>query len=334
MNQRLLQRLLKEVQYLDRDKKLQLQKILRNVESHVLRICEWVRILELFNSEGFSSFFSFEKERILKEIEAGILQVKKGEIHGAVLRLYMDLAPDSAAEVILERFASNLISALRKEKNIRLKAILAYLLVPCSPRPIKSGAMEDYLWGIHHHEELIRCRMLIFLNDHYGQDALEAVWSEVIKKEQEPKGPFLGNLIALLRSHKSLKLTSRIRGHSLSNGRELLQLIRLEDRKNIPRFLLLPFLLNPQDHPPTQPCPSSRACLPVSRRGLPAGGRVEEGVKGKCQSNQFKEGQKRFGKGKIKGAIQPVDKAMERLTLILNEKEKRREVDHVSFNNG
>jgi hypothetical protein len=244
MNRRFLQRLLGEIRALDDHQKECLQGILRNADRNILAICGWVRVLDSLMDEGIPSTESLEKEAVLKHMEVGISGVKKGDLHKKVLGTYLGLPPDISTEIVLERFTSWLVLALRRQRSVRLKAHLASLLIQCSPTPQKGVTSEDYLWAIHHPEELIRCRALLFLRDHYGEEVLESTWGAIVRDGEEPTFPVLGTLMGLLQCAKRGGVLERIQGLSTSQGSRVLRLTRHEQRKTIPRFFLLPFVSN------------------------------------------------------------------------------------------
>lgn len=244
MNRRFLKRFIGEIRSLDEDRKLQLEGILQHVDRDALAVSNWVRILDIFIEGGLVSSFSFEREHILKQLEEGILTACRDENRVKILGIFLGLPLDIPTKVVLEGFSSRLISELRKERSIRLKAQLAHILVHCSPKPPTGARAEDYLWGIHHPEELARCQALLFLHKNYGEEILKPMWEAVLMTGEEPTLPLMGTLIGLVKSHRRGEMLSKFQELSLTQGKRVLHLMCLEERKRIPRFFLLPFILN------------------------------------------------------------------------------------------
>ncbi len=137
-------------------------------------ILEWVRGLNWFRMESFVQRPSAERGEIIRTFVTSMGDPTSSRLFSCLPEIlfgsfYLFLG------LVLERS--------RKERCRQAKALMVELLVRSCEGPVEGSLMEDYIPGLHHTDELIRCRTCHFLYKHYGERALVPMISEIFKIE-------------------------------------------------------------------------------------------------------------------------------------------------------
>jgi hypothetical protein len=132
----------------------------------------WIWALNSFRREDFVERSLFEKKEFVRTLMNSLNNPRSYNI-------FVELS-----EILLGSFAAFLeliLSRSRKENHQQAKALMVELLLRLCEAPLAGSLPEDYLPGLHHEDELIRCKTALFLYSHYGRTALASMVSEVFK---------------------------------------------------------------------------------------------------------------------------------------------------------
>ena len=135
-------------------------------------LMRWICALNLFQTEDFIERSLFEKEQLVRTLIRSLNDQKS-------YRIFSELS-----EILFTSFSSFLeliLDRSRKENNPQARALMVELLLRFCETPLRGSFPEDYIPGLHHKDELIRCKTCHFLYKHYGGRALSPMISEVFK---------------------------------------------------------------------------------------------------------------------------------------------------------
>jgi hypothetical protein len=111
--------------------------------------------------------------------------------------------PSCLFELILKRS--------RMDKSLKLQAMMIELLIGLFKDPLTGSSPEDYLPGLHHHEELIRLKVLHFLFRNFKGKGLLPVLKEIPKIKPSPSPLFHRTLNHFLYLHSELDWTEPLK---------------------------------------------------------------------------------------------------------------------------
>ncbi len=137
-------------------------------------ILEWIRALNSFRMESFVEHPSAERGEIIRTFVTSVSDPRSNRLFSGLLEILF-------GSFFL--FLGLVLERSRKESSRKAKALMVELLVRSCEKPVEGSLMEDYLPGLHHTDELIRCRTSHFLYNHYEERALTPMISEVFKSE-------------------------------------------------------------------------------------------------------------------------------------------------------
>ena len=135
-------------------------------------LMNWMWALNSFKREGFSDRSLFEKRESVRTLMNSLNNPRS-------CRIFFELS-----EILFGSFSIFLeliLSRARKENHSQTRALMVELLFRFRESPLAGSLPEDYLPGLHHEDELIRCKTALFLYKHYGRTALPLMVSEVFR---------------------------------------------------------------------------------------------------------------------------------------------------------
>lgn len=165
-------------------------------------LCGWVKSLNIFASGAVQELLVFEREEAVKILVRFIEEKRSSETFGKLVEIFFGNSL---------RFSEAILSHLQKEKECRIKALLIQLLLHFDKHPMEGSSLEDYIPGLHHRDEVFRCKVLHFLYKHYGEEALSPILQEVVKIDPPPSLFFSMTVNHYLRSHPEITRDEEIR---------------------------------------------------------------------------------------------------------------------------
>ena len=84
------------------------------------------------------------------------------------------------------------------------------MLLLCNPSLAEGLTTEDCLIGLHHTDELFRCKVLHFLYGHCRERSLSLILREIPLMKPHPSPMFYGTLIYFLRLHPEINWVEEI----------------------------------------------------------------------------------------------------------------------------
>jgi hypothetical protein len=150
----------------------------------------------MFISETYPELLSFERVEVVKALIRGVEEKISNDTFGKLVEIFFGKA---------SYFLTVVLSELQKEKEHQVKALMTQLLIHFSDYPIEGSRLEDYLSGLHHRDDLLRCKILHFLYKNYGGEALPLILQEAIKIISPPSLFFYMTLNHYLRLHPEIK---------------------------------------------------------------------------------------------------------------------------------
>jgi len=177
MNRREIIQYIRQKTVLSEEQKTSLINMLYNHSNNFGSLCRWIKNLNIFSSEAFQELFSFERMEVVNTLIRGAEErIWKGSFEELV-KIFFGKPSE---------FSKAILSQLRKEKESQIKALFVQLLCHFNIRPVENSSLWDYVSGLHHPDELIRCKVLHFLYKHYGGKSLSPILKEVIRVVPPP----------------------------------------------------------------------------------------------------------------------------------------------------
>ena len=163
---------IKEELQLSQEQKQSLIQLAAKNSDKYSSLMSWMWALTSFKREDFVERSLFEKKEFVQTLIKSLNNPRSYNI-------FVELS-----EILLGSFAAFLeliLSRSRKENHQQAKALMVELLLRLCEAPLAGSLPEDYLPGLHHEDELIRCKTALFLYRHFGRAALPPMVSEVFK---------------------------------------------------------------------------------------------------------------------------------------------------------
>jgi len=203
MNRREMIQHIRQETALSEEKKSILIRMVYNHSNNFSSLCRWIKNLDVIASGSFLGFFSFARMEVVKTLIKGTEDRVRKETFDKLVEIFFETS---------WRFSQVVLSLIRNEKERQIKAHLVQLLLHLSHDPAEGSTWWDYVPGIHHKDEVIRCKVLHFLYKHFGAKALPAILQEVIRVVPPPSLFFLMALNHYLRLHPEVMEDETIRG--------------------------------------------------------------------------------------------------------------------------
>lgn len=150
----------------------------------------------MFSSEAYQELLSFEKAEVVKTLIKGAEERISNETFRKLVEIFFGKA---------STFLKVVLSELQKETECQVRALMTQFIFHFNNYPIEGSRLEDYLSGLHHRDELFRCKILNFLYKHYGAEALPLILKETINIIPPPSLFFYMTLNHYLRLHPEIK---------------------------------------------------------------------------------------------------------------------------------
>ena len=177
-------------------KKALLKRVLQKNAGHILSLSQFMNDLSRFGDDSFEALPSSKKSEILLALFEAMDKVKFNSIYREIIEIIFgeegkegqrpDVFPQSLFALILRKS--------RLADNFFLRPLLAELMLICSDIPVQGSSLFDYMPGLHHKDDLFRCKTLNFIYDHFGERALPSILQEVLKMNPPPSVLFCGTL--------------------------------------------------------------------------------------------------------------------------------------------
>ena len=150
----------------------------------------------MFASEAYQDLLSFKRVEVVNTLIRGVEERISNDTFGKLVEIFFGKA---------SYFLKVVLSELQKETECQVRALMTQLIFHFNNYPIEGSMLEDYLSGLHHQDELFRCKTLHFLYKHYGGEALPLILQEAIKIISPPSLFFYMTLNHYLRLHPEIK---------------------------------------------------------------------------------------------------------------------------------
>ena len=196
MNRREIIQYIREETVISEEQKISLIHMLYKHSNNFDSLCRYIKSLNMFISETYQELFSFERVEVVKTLIRGVEERISNDTFGKLVEIFFGKASS---------FSKVVLSKLQKEKECQVRALMTQLLLHFYNTPIEGSTLEDYPSGLHHQDELFRCKILHFLYKHYGGEALPTILQEVIKITPSPSLFFYMTLNHYLWLHPEIK---------------------------------------------------------------------------------------------------------------------------------
>ena len=201
MNRREIIQYIRQKTVISEEKKISLMHMLYKHSNNFDSLCRLIKSLNMFSSEVFQELLSFEKVEVVKSLIKGSEEGMSDLTFGKLLEVFFGKTSN---------FPKAILNKLQKDKEHRIKALMTQLLLHFNNHPIENSRLEDYLSGLHHRDELFRCKILHFLYKHYGEEALPSILKEAINIVPAPSLFFYMTLNHYLRLHPEINWVEEI----------------------------------------------------------------------------------------------------------------------------
>ncbi len=209
MNRRAILQSIRKERALSEEQKISLTRLLYKHSNHFDSLCRQIKSLTLFASETYHGLLGFERMECVKTLIRGIEAKISNDTFLKLVEIFF-------GKVL--NFSKTILIGLKKENEKDIKALMVQLLLHFHHSPVEGSSLSDYLSGLHHPDELFRCKILHFLHKHYGGEALSAILQEAIKIAPPPSLFFSMTLNHYLRLHPEIMQDEEIRRTVLSRN--------------------------------------------------------------------------------------------------------------------
>ncbi len=209
MNRRAILQSIREERAISEEQKISLTRLLDKRSNHFDSLCRQIKSLTLFASGTYHELLGFERMECVKTLIRGI----EAKISNDTFVKLMEILFGKVSN-----FSRAILIGLKKENEKDIKALMVQLLLHFHNSPVEGSSLSDYLSGLHHRDELFRCKILHFLHKHYGGEALSAILQEAIKIIPPPSLFFSMTLNHYLRLHPEIMWDEEIRRTALSRN--------------------------------------------------------------------------------------------------------------------
>ena len=191
-------------------------------------VYRWIRILNRFVPDSFDESLLSERSELLHALLRVLRERRPDHVLWNLLEIFYGKEGTllDFGRIIPHFFVRQVLERLRKESAPSLRELWVELLVCCCSEPPSDSTVEDFLSGLHHRDELFRCKILRFLYKHFEEKSLSRILSEVQNIKPPPTPLFYGTLCHFLRLHprvdwtKDLEKLVRLRGEDTSEHHE------------------------------------------------------------------------------------------------------------------
>ena len=208
-------------------------------------LMNWIWTLNSFKWEDFSERSLFEKRESVRTLMNSLNNPRS-------CRIFFELS-----EILFGSFSIFLeliLARARKENHPQTRALIVELFFRFCETPLNGSLLEDYIPGLHHEDELIRCKTALFLYKHYGRTAISPTVSEVFRINHPLSLLFCKTICHFVQLHPEISWAEELEKLKGSDGgatqtwhatdaRQVL-LKEMEASLSRDRFLML--------HPPTE----------------------------------------------------------------------------------
>lgn len=188
-----------------------------------LSLFDFMKSLNEFQSGEVRSLPIPQKKEMIQSLIQGVEKSKGNKVFAEIIQLLfpeneIDEASSPPVPLSLTRIV---FKQLREERNNRVRAFWVELLLHLYRNPLPGSRMEDYLHGLHHPDELFRCKTLYFLYENYNGKILLGVLKEIPGIKPPPTLLFCKTLRHYLSLHPELNWIQELK--SLVDDQEVLQ---------------------------------------------------------------------------------------------------------------
>jgi hypothetical protein len=216
-----VERYIREEIGLSDERKAFLCQLVNKHGNHLLSIFTWLKNLNLLVSNSFDSLSPSARIEIIQMLIRGAGNRRGNPLFISLLEIFFrqSYAGSSGSKDFPSPFLVQILKKSRQDDRIEGRPFWAELFLVCCSHPLDGSTVEDYLPGLHHEEDLVRCRVLNFLYNFFKEKSLPAVLSEVIRTDRPPSLFFSGTLGHLLSLHPHIHWAENLNLDSLDAGR-------------------------------------------------------------------------------------------------------------------
>ncbi len=245
MNRREIIRYIREKTVISEEQKISIIQMLYKHSNNFDSLCRYLKSLNMLASETYQELLSFERVEVIKTLMRGIEEKTSNDTFGKLVEIFFGEARNFSGIVLIK---------LQKESGCKAKALMAQLLLHFSDCPVEGSTLQDYLPGLHHRDELFRCKTLLFLYKYYGGEALPLILEEAVKIIPPPSLLFYMTLNHYLRLHPEMKwdeeikktIWSKINAPRNQIGKDGLEVLFGQMQDSIPRHEFLSLVTHGQ----------------------------------------------------------------------------------------
>ena len=201
MNRREIIQYIRQKTVISEEQKISLMHMLYKHSNNFDSLCRLIKSLNMFSAEAFQELLSFEKAEVVKTLTQGVGERISNDTFGKLVEIFFGKA---------STFLKVVLSELQKETECQVRALMIQLILHFNNYPIEGSRLEDYLSGLHHRDELFRCKILNFLYKHYRGEALPLILKEVVNIIPPPSLFFYMTLSHYLRLHPEINWDEEI----------------------------------------------------------------------------------------------------------------------------
>jgi len=249
--------------YIQRDlelssgKKILLKRTLQKYPGYLLSLSEFANELNAFRRDIFETLASSKKSEIITNLMEALEKKKFNPAFGEIIEILFgeEGKEGQNSSDFPASFLSLILTKSRHAENSLIRPLLVELMLACSNVPIQGSSLIDYIPGLHHDSDLMRCKILNFLYQNFGENVLPKILQEVLKMKPPPSVLFCGTLGHFFCRHPNVRWAKWLKKDDLNldnwdrkDGRWLF----LKEMMNSCSRIQFLSLITDEDHPKTR----------------------------------------------------------------------------------
>ena len=199
-------------------KKALLKRALQKNAGHILSLSQFINDLNRFGDDSFETLPSPKKSEIILALFEAMDKAKFNSAFREIIEIIFEEENQEreGPHVFPQSLFALVLRKSRLTDNFSIRPLLVELLLVCSDIPVQGSSHFDYMPGLHHKDDLIRCKTLNFIYRHFGERALPSILQEVLKMNPPPSVLFCGTLGHFFCRHPNMSWTRGLKRDDLN----------------------------------------------------------------------------------------------------------------------
>jgi len=199
-------------------KQMLLKRALQKNAGNLLSLSRFINDLNTFREDLFEDLPSPKKSEIIISLLEAMEKMKFNSAFREIIEIIFgeEGKEGKSPTNFPQSFSALILGKSRLADNFMISPLLVELTLTGSNIPVQGSSLFDYMPGLHHKDDLIRCKTLNFLYHHFEDSALPPILQEVLKMNPPPSILFCGTLGHFFCRHPNISWAKGLKREDLS----------------------------------------------------------------------------------------------------------------------